>query len=470
MSILGQLSKITALNWAFGSLSTLLNFPPLIGYIATGFLVGPWVAEYINNPSALYILHEAGDIGLLLLMFFTGMEINIVDFLDRKKASASIKVVLYQFLMSVLAISALVLIVHGVYFISYTEIKDINIVFDLNTLSIVKMISDKIKDINILFDLYILSIVKMISDKNNMQILAMVISLVFLNSTAIPIQLLESRNNKTSDLGKTIVSILVMQDIFLIPVIIGLKSFMYQTNIWSIIFRMFMAFATMYLVRLMIDFKEKIKVWLNQYEWLSDEISNVAIVNRALIPIALISFALSCAWISEMIGLSDIYGAFIAGLIVGNMSSDHKLMTVLHPIVDLMSIPVFMNIGVMLNLGDLKQHWHIIGALSCCVLIVKFIYNYLIMKTIQKETSFSAISNIQAALLLSQVSEFSFFIIELVSRNLPATQDPILSIVKSTIMICLTLGSILIVSCKQIIGHYFVTKNARSADHNRLNK
>jgi CPA2 family monovalent cation:H+ antiporter-2 len=448
MSILGQLSKITALNWAFGSLSTLLNFPPLIGYIATGFLVGPWVAEYINNPSALYILHEAGDIGLLLLMFFTGMEINIVDFLDRRKASASIKVVLYQFMMSVLTISALVLIVHGIYFISYTELQDINIAFGL----------------------YRLSIVKMISDKNNMQILAMVISLVFLNSTAIPIQLLESRNNKTSDLGKTIVSILVMQDIFLIPVIIGLKSFMYQTNIWSIIFRMFMAFATMYLVRLMIDFKEKIKVWLNQYEWLSDEISNVAIVNRALIPIALISFALSCAWISEMIGLSDIYGAFIAGLIVGNMSSDHKLMTVFLPIVDLMSIPVFMNIGVMLNLGDLKQHWHIIGTLSCCVLIIKFIYNYVIMKMIQKETSFSVVSNIQSALLLSQVSEFSFFIIELVSHNLPATEDPILSIVKSTIMICLTLGSILIVSCKQIIGHYFGAKSVRSADHNRLNK
>ena len=437
MSALGQLSKIAVLNWAFGSLAHLLGFPPLIGYIANGFVVGPWVAEYIKDPSALYILHEAGNVGLLLLMFFTGMEINIIDFLDVKKASVSLRAVIKQFLMSAL----LILVLYLIYCV-------ISVFSNINTQTtinhwILSLMSSAYSFHEVIFPKIV-------------QILALIISLIFLSSTAIPIKLLESQNYIRTKLGQAIVSILVMQDIALIPIIIGLKSFTYATTLCSVLVKLCIALTFIYLVKIAMQLKHKIKNLLPKTisNFITKEMSGIFIVNKALVPVALISFALLCAWIAEYAGLSDIYGAFIAGLIVGNLSSEHSIISTMTPIVDIMSIPVFMKMGVTLNLNHIKQHWKMVSCMSLSIILLKFLFNYAIIKKSQSKLYFTNLSTIQASLLLSQVSEFSFCIIDIISRNTPANQKHYISMIESTIMICLTLGSILIVSCKQLTTKY----------------
>ncbi|MGN6420413.1 MAG: cation:proton antiporter domain-containing protein [Pseudobacter sp.] len=53
-----------------------LNQPYLIAYILAGLLLGPHVSGVFRDPESI---EHIGEIGILLLMFFLGMEINIPD-------------------------------------------------------------------------------------------------------------------------------------------------------------------------------------------------------------------------------------------------------------------------------------------------------------------------------------------------------------------------------------------------------
>ncbi|WP_262916994.1 cation:proton antiporter domain-containing protein [Chryseobacterium cucumeris] len=50
------------------------NQPYLIAYIIAGVLLGPYVLKLFNKPEEIETI---GEIGILLLMFFIGVEINI---------------------------------------------------------------------------------------------------------------------------------------------------------------------------------------------------------------------------------------------------------------------------------------------------------------------------------------------------------------------------------------------------------
>src|SRR4051812_30909083 len=53
-----------------------LNQSYLIAYVITGIILGPHVTGILSEPENISAL---GDIGILLLMFFLGIEINVPD-------------------------------------------------------------------------------------------------------------------------------------------------------------------------------------------------------------------------------------------------------------------------------------------------------------------------------------------------------------------------------------------------------
>lgn len=411
---LSYLSKIALLNWALGSLSHLLKFPPLVGYMMSGIILGSFFTGYTQNPAVMLIMRESANIGLILLMFITGMEINVVDFFDRNKgAGNAIKVVTLQLVFSMSIIMASVYAIQAMYR------------FFLNQIIVI--------------------------DNSSLQFISLITALVFLNSTAIAIKLLESRNNKNTYLGKTIISILVTQDIFLIPILIGLQSFRDTVSLNYLFFKIFLTFICMYVVRMIIAMS---KYTIFEFQ---DKDQENPFLAKPLVPIGLCAFAALSAWLFEALGLSDIYGAFIAGMLVGNLAKDNNVMATFEPIVDIMSMPFFMNIGIMLNLAQLIKYWHIVFISSCAVLVIKFMYNYVAISVAKRNSiHFTEHYKIVSALLLSQVSEFSFVLIELINNNLRniGNYDEYMAIVKCTTMTCLTIGSVFIVIAKKFAYRY----------------
>jgi CPA2 family monovalent cation:H+ antiporter-2 len=57
-----------------GFFSKLFKFPNAVAYLLTGLLLGPYGLKFIKNVE---VVKEAGDIGVIFLMFFIGMEFSL---------------------------------------------------------------------------------------------------------------------------------------------------------------------------------------------------------------------------------------------------------------------------------------------------------------------------------------------------------------------------------------------------------
>ncbi|WP_353146456.1 cation:proton antiporter [Chryseobacterium sp.] len=142
-----------------------LNQPYLIAYIIAGVLLGPFVLKLFSKTEEIEMI---GEIGILLLMFFIGMEINIPN-----KKSLIIKPVLAQGMKILLSF---------------------------------------------VFAYFIGKILKL--DNKSTLLIAILFSF---NSTAVVVEFLKKHGTLNTAFGIVILNILLLQDLLLAPVLTVLK-------------------------------------------------------------------------------------------------------------------------------------------------------------------------------------------------------------------------------------------------------
>ena len=81
----------------FGLFLKKINQPYIIGYILVGILIGNSGFKLIQNSE---IIQNIGELGIILLLFFVGMEISLPEF--KKQWKISVIGTLIQVLFSVL--------------------------------------------------------------------------------------------------------------------------------------------------------------------------------------------------------------------------------------------------------------------------------------------------------------------------------------------------------------------------------
>lgn len=82
LGALGELGLIGLGLWLSGLLAQLLRLPALLGYIGLGFICGPMGPLPIIYPSE--ITAALSEIGVVLLMFFIGLEFSLKRFLEAR--------------------------------------------------------------------------------------------------------------------------------------------------------------------------------------------------------------------------------------------------------------------------------------------------------------------------------------------------------------------------------------------------
>ncbi len=139
-----------------------LNQTYIIGYIITGVLLGEHGAGFIKDKESIYLL---GELGIILLLFFIGMEVNIIDFVKRWKVAV---------IGTLAQISFSVLIVLGIgYFVDWSFARSIVLGF-----------------------------------------------VIALSSSAVVIKLLQDKQLINTRIGKNVLSVLLAQDVTLVPLLI----------------------------------------------------------------------------------------------------------------------------------------------------------------------------------------------------------------------------------------------------------
>lgn len=343
LSQLTEIAFIMVAALSGGIILTRLKQPAVLGYLLAGFILGPSCLGLFENKEAIEVLAE---LGVLMLLFLVGLELDLKTFQEKWKVTMG-SVVLQIFLCVLVTVL-------------------LKFVFDW---SLQKAI-----------------------------LLAFVISL---SSTAVSIKMLEETGELNTDTGRLALGVLIAQDLAFVPMVLLLRSFAAVTNsslntlfssITIVLSFVFLAALLWYLG----GRKEAIKMpFMKQFKNSGD-----------LAPLSGMAFCFGLSALAGIIGISAAYGAFVAGIILGNSTIKNKLIKTAHPIQSILVMIFFLSIGLLL---DFSFIWNNIGKVVVLLLLMT------VFKTFLNISIFHLfrISWHQAFLcgvMLAQIGEFSFLL------------------------------------------------------------
>lgn len=224
---------------------------------------------------------------------------------------------------------------------------------------------------------------------------------VALSSTAIVLKLLNDQGWTRRRHGELSVSVLLFQDIAVVPLLILLpllaeKS---QTFVWyDIGISLFEGLAVFFVLMI-------VGKWT--LPKLFDEVARAR--SNELFVLSTLVVSLVTGAITQWVGLSMALGAFIAGILLGESQYKRQLEADIRPFRDLLMGLFFISIGMLLDFQVVMHFWWEILLLLLAVLMLKSVIIFLLLKATKESFRIS----FATALTLAQMGEFSFVILSL---------------------------------------------------------
>ncbi|MEP5611481.1 MAG: cation:proton antiporter [Cyclobacteriaceae bacterium] len=340
-SELNILLAVSGVILLLGLLLKRVNQPYIIAYILTGVIVGPSGFELVTEYETAEVI---GEFGLIILMFFIGMEISLKDFISKWR------IALFGTGLQIL-ISILLVFTVG-YYLDW-EFKRI-------------------------------------------LLLGFIISL---SSSAVVIKLIEDSLIGKTKIGQNVISILLTQDIMIVPMIIIMTFFsgeeveMTQIGMQLVGGLVIVAFLV-YLLK-----KQTIELPF------SSQLKN----DHELQVFASLIVCFGLALFTSMFELSAGLGAFIAGLFVHASPSTKWLHESLHSFRVILISIFFLSIGMLIDLDFLLKNYVIIGLLVVGVYLSNHGINAVSLRLLGNSWR----ESIYGGSFLAQIGEFSFVLASL---------------------------------------------------------
>lgn len=307
--------------------------PYLIAYILAGLLLGPHIGGVFTNGEQI---SAVGEIGVLLLMFFLGMEIEVPD-----NRSLLLKPIIAQGIKSLLSMGFAILLGNWLGW-------------------------------------------------SKGAILLLSVLLIF-NSTAVVSEFLRKNGELHTTTGKTVLNILLLQDIMLAPVFTLLQVMGNgQQDIRHFIPAMVGCCLLFFLLRAI---RNRNLFQLPVLKEMEKDHELQVFAGTFLC----LGFALLASWA----GLTGPVGSFAAGIFIGRMKAFYWLEKVLQPFKVFFVALFFVSVGLMFDLSYLLENYK---AILMITLLVMFI-NSLLSAIVFRLLSYSWKNSIYAGALLSQTGE-----------------------------------------------------------------
>lgn len=310
----------------------------IIGYILTGILLGENGIGVVEDKESIFLL---GELGIILLLFFIGMEINLVDIVKRWKVA--VLGTLAQIVFSVL-----IVLVIG-HFVGWNFARSVVVGF-----------------------------------------------VIALSSSAVVIKLLQDKQLINTRVGKNVLSILLAQDVALVPLLIiisqlGGKQQSIESLILMIIGAIIIVGALIYMYikgSLHIPFAKKIER------------------DHELQVFMAIFLCFGGALFTLLFGLSGALGAFVGGMIINSAKETDWIHDTLHSFRVLFVSFFFISVGLQIDLIFLKENLSTI----LLVLVVVYLTNHFLNSMILRFFSCSWKEALLGGALLAQIGELSFLL------------------------------------------------------------
>ena len=312
--------------------------PYVIAYILAGVLIGEHGFQLVTDEDAIRTISE---FGLILLLFFIGMEISLPELIKNWKIPTI--GTLLQILGSVLMASLI-----GWYF-----------EWGLNRIVVVGFI-------------------------------------ISLSSSAVVIKLLQDTNESQTKIGQSVISILLTQDILIVPMLI-MTSYLGGENpsTQEIALQLI---GGLLLVGGMIWVLRKKEFTLPFSKRLRDD-------HEMQVLIAII-FCFGFAVVTALFGISAALGAFVGGMVVHAARSTEWFHDSLHSFRVIFVAIFFASVGMLIDISFLTSNWEIISLMILAVYIGNHFINSAVIYYFARNWRIS----LYGGALLAQIGELSFVV------------------------------------------------------------
>ncbi len=340
--VLKDIVIIFALSTVVNFLFTKIRIPTIIGYLLTGIVAGPHLLGIIHAPHEIDLMAE---IGVVILLFTIGMEFSLNHLLRIRHI-----VFLGGFLQLTLTMLLTMVMAH------YYELNWMPALF--------------------------------------------IGFMTALSSTAVVMKILQERSEITSNYGRTVLGIMIFQDIVLIPLMLFTPLLNngqadYSGQLIQLGLKTLLIIGFVYVGN----------------RWLMPKILHLIAMtkNQELFLMSILLICLSVALLTSEMGMSLAFGAFLAGLMISESEYSHNAFGNLIPFRDTFTSFFFVSIGMLLDLTFVIDNFPVVIFTVIAVIIIKMIMAgvtaFLLGHTFK--------GTVLVAVALSQVGEFSFILAKL---------------------------------------------------------
>ena len=227
--------------------------------------------------------------------------------------------------------------------------------------------------------------------------LAVILALVAtLSSTAVAIKMLDQIGEAKTETGRVTLAVLIAQDLAVVPMILIVDDLAGKGFSVEGIGKVIIATAVITGVMVYLSRRGRFRIPFTRH--IAD--------HPELRPIGALALCLAAAAFAGVIGLTAAYGAFLAGLVLGNTRGLRPLIEAAKPIEGLLMMVFFLSVGLLI---DLHYIWSNIGEVLLWLVVVTLIKTALNI-TILRVQGRPWHQAFLAGVVLGQVGEFSFLI------------------------------------------------------------
>lgn len=221
---------------------------------------------------------------------------------------------------------------------------------------------------------------------------------VALSSTAVAIKLLEDIGELRTAVGRTAIGVLIAQDLAIVPMLLIVDGLAGGTGI-TFLGYLKLLLAVGLLAAMIIILTRRARVGLPFAQALHGNVELAAVTALA--------YCFGAALISALMGLSPAYGAFLAGLWIGNSTSRAPLLAAARPIQGALLMVFFVSIGLLLDLGFIWDHLAEVLSILLLVTVLKTMMNVAVLRLLREPWPRAWIVGVS----IGQIGEFSFVLV-----------------------------------------------------------
>ena len=217
-----------------------------------------------------------------------------------------------------------------------------------------------------------------------------------LSSTAVVVKMLESIGEMRTETGQMAIGVLIAQDLAIVPMILILRNLEKPWYDPTLISKIVLSIG---LIAVLI-------VYLSRRQRVRLPLTKIIAGEKDLTPLASLTFCFAAAAISGLIGLSAAYGAFLAGLVLGNTHERLIMLETTKPIQSILMMAFFLSIGLLLDTSFIWEHLGTVIFVLLILTLGKTAINIGILRLLRLPWSQAFL----VCVVLAQLGEFAFLL------------------------------------------------------------